>query len=70
MEEGEEKAWSKVRGEWMGWKEKGMRRRKVWEERDGGRGQDGEEEGMGRRKGWEGGRDSGRRDRDDGKKRS
>ena len=50
MEEGEEKAWSKVRGEWMGWKEKGMRRRKVWEERDGGRGQDGEEEGMGRRK--------------------
>jgi len=66
-----------VKIEWIGWKEEGMGRREGW-----GGGRDGEEEGMGRRKGWGGGmdreetprremcrRDSGRRDRGDGKKR-
>ena len=51
MEEGEEDAWRKVKREWMGWKEEGMGRRKVWDGRDEGRGEDGEEEGMRRKKG-------------------
>ena len=47
----EEEAWRKVKREWMGWKEEGMGKRKVWEGRDGSRGKDGKEEGIGRRKG-------------------
>ena len=66
MEGVEEEAWRKVKREWMGWKQEGMARRKVWQgerygkegmERKGWKGRDGVEERMGRRKGRGGKRD-------------